>query len=150
MSNKSNNIFIDDLKYGLKYEALAMNKIIDKYKYKIVKISDGYQPKYDFKLANMDNKMIRYEVKTTQMAYSTIFIEFKNKDGKPTGISLSTAHYYIFVDVSKNDEQYYVIETSLLKQIIELHTIRMSLNKYKNSVGYIIDKNIIIGSSVQL
>jgi hypothetical protein len=142
--------FINDLKYGLIYETKALNKIIDKYKYKIVKISDGYEPKYDFKLATIDNKIIRYEVKTTKIAYSTIFIEFKNKDDKPSGISLSTAHYYIFVDVSDDDEQYYLIRTSILKQIIEKHTIKISPNKYRNSWGYIVCKNIIIASSVQL
>jgi hypothetical protein len=144
------NNFINDLKYGLIYETKALNKIIDKYNYKIVKISDGYQPKYDFKLANINNKIIRYEVKTTQIEYSTIFIEFKNKNDKPTGINVSTAHYYIFVDVSKNDEQYYLIRTSILKKIIEKHTIKISPNKYKNSWGYIVDKNIIIGSSIIL
>jgi hypothetical protein len=146
----SNNNFIYDVKFGKIYETKALNKIIDKYKYIIVKISDGYQPKYDFKLVTKDKKMIRYEVKTTQMAYSTIFIEFTNKNDKPSGISLSTAKYYIFVDVSNNDEQYYLIKTSLLKQLIEKHLIKISPNKYKNSWGYIIDKNIVIASSIIL
>lgn len=142
--------FINDLRYGIIYENKAREKIVDKFHYKIIKISDGYEPRYDFKALNESiNKKIKYEVKTTKQQYNTIFIEFKNSTNKPSGIRLTTANYYIFVDVS-DDEQYYLIKTSILKEIIEKHTIKIALNYCKNAWGYIIDKNIIIGSSTIL
>lgn len=145
----SNN-FINDLRYGLLYESKARDKIIEKYNYKIIKISESYEPRYDFKAIDpITNKKIKYEVKTTKQQYNTIFIEFKNSSNKPSGISLTTANYYIFVDIL-DDEQYYVIKTSILKEIIEKHTIKIAPNYCNNAWGYIIDKNIIIGSSVIL
>lgn len=143
------NNFHNDLELGLKYESRARDRIVDKYSYRIIKVSAGNEPRYDFKALNeKTNEKIRYEVKTTKQQYNTIFVEYQYKN-KPSGINSTTANYYIFVDVS-DDEQYYLIKTSLLKQIIEKHTMKIAPNYCKNAWGYIIDKDIIIGSSIIL
>jgi hypothetical protein len=145
----ANNSHID-LEYGLKYESRAREKKVDKYNYKIIKISEAYEPRYDFKAVNHEtHKKIRYEVKTTRQQYNTIFIEY-HYNNKPSGINLTTAHFYAFVDIFDDDEQYYVIRTSILKKIIETNTIKIVPNRYKNAWGFIIDKNIIVASSVVL
>jgi hypothetical protein len=149
-----NGIFKDDVKYGLKYELRTHQHIKDKYNYEIIKISQGNSPKYDFKaLDRINDKKIKYEVKTTRKEYTTVFIEYENSFGKPSGINKTEAHKYIFVDVSydeDNNENYYMIDIILLKAIIIKHTIKHTINKFKGDKGYIINKDIIIASSVQL
>ena len=150
----SNGNFKNDLSYGIKYEERTQSKIVDKYNYKIIKISQGNSPKYDFKaLDKINNKKLKYEVKTTSQEYQTVFIEFKNGNNKPSGINKTTSHFYIFVDVSKKEddnEKYYLIQTIKLKKIIEENTIKIIPNRYKNAWGYIVKKNIIIAASVEL
>jgi hypothetical protein len=150
----SNGTFKNDLLYGIKYEERTQLKILDKYNYKIIKISQGNSPKYDFKaLDKINKKKIKYEVKTTSQEYQTIFIEFKNGDNEASGINKTTSHFYIFVDVSKNEddnEKYYSIQTTKLKKIIEENTIKIIPNRYNNAWGYIVKKNIIIAASVEL
>ena len=88
--------FENDNEKGLIYELKARNKIIEHYNYTISEISTGYNPYYDFiAYDNTNNRYIQYEAKTSLQNYPTLFIEYKNNNHKPTGISITTSKYYI-------------------------------------------------------
>ena len=141
--------FKKDLAFGKIYEQKAIKKLIN-IGYKLIKTNDTY--KYDFKAETEEGIINNYEVKTTKKECPTIFIEFDNCKGKPTGISTTKANFYIFVEVSKNDanyENYYIISVDKLNKIIINHPLRISKNYFNNATGYIINKYIIFGSSTQ-
>jgi hypothetical protein len=152
MSSGQNNFKID-LNYGKKYELLTILKLQEKFNYKLVEIPNGKCEGYDIKMSHeYFNKFIKFEVKTTRSEYETIFIEYSNKNNKPSGINNTTSNYYIFVDISYDEEHinYYMIDINNLMDIIENETIKICSNKFNTAWGYLINKRTIINSSVQL
>ena len=70
---------------------------------------------------------------------NNLFIEFESFK-KPSGISVSKAHYYIFSDT--ND--YYLIETQKLKEILNnIINKKIVCTHDKLTFGYLVRKEVI-------
>ena len=132
--------FYENLKRFQPYEVLA-SELIKKYKnVEIVKFCDNN--KYDFK----DSTGVKYEVKTEPSSLKTCnyFVEFFAY-GKPSGISTTKAHYYIFSDMTN----YYMISIDDLKAIVKEHGI---IKKTRDGLtsGHLIRTSIIHDVSITL
>jgi hypothetical protein len=138
-----NDDFIKDLNFGLEYEKKAQELIIKKFNKTVIKECHDY--KYDFKT----DDGIKYEVKTDLMSKKTnnFFIEILSHR-QPSGIQTTHADFYIITDTDK----FYLIDINLLKKL--LHELgenkKLVYNKNKTSLGYIINKYLIINLSITL
>ena len=106
--------FYENLKRFQPYEVIA-SELIKKYKnVGITKFCDNN--KYDFKTSDG----IKYEVKCEPSSIKTgnYFVEFFAY-GKPSGISTTKAHFYIFSDTTN----YYMISVDELKALVKEHGI---------------------------
>jgi hypothetical protein len=104
-------MFDDDLKFGHVYERRALHL----FKYENFSFNDTSA--YDILL----NGKIKIEVKADRLTYATgnLAVEYECR-GKPSGISISEAHYYIFFVINRNaDDDVYIIPTEHLKQMIQ-------------------------------
>jgi hypothetical protein len=115
------NLFKEKLIIGQHFELLAQKQLIDYYQgnYDVTETCDNAS--FDFKLSNGKY----YEVKCDNKASSTgnVFIE-NVQFGKPSGIEISTADYYIIVlnSTSYFTEDKYLflkITTSTLRKLIK-------------------------------
>ena len=132
--------FYENLKRFQPYEVIA-SELIKKYKnVEIVKFCENN--KYDFK----DSDGIKYEVKCEPSSLKTCnyFVEFWAY-GKPSGISVSKAHFYIFSDMMS----YYLISIDELKAIVKEHGI---LKKTRDGLtsGNLVRTNLIHDISIKL
>ena len=117
------------------YEIIASEKICLLNNKKLIKFNDDYR--YDFKTSDK----IKYEVKTDELSLKThnLFIEFESYK-KPSGITSSKAHFYIFCDTI----DYYLIETQKLKIILcNIENKKIVSTKDKQTYGYLIRKEVI-------
>ena len=140
-----NNVFKKKLKEAHIYEKQAA--IITSEYFNDYDISFNFDNKYDFVL---NNKQLKFEVKYDDMSNKTnnYFIEYESFY-KLSGISVSISDYYILT----NSNNYYMIETKKLKQLIKdkkYKFIRKSGDNVSNSTGYIFDINIINNESIKL
>ena len=122
-----------------KYEILAADKIKKIYNKEIENLLDENNGnKYDFICDN-----IKYEVKCdiASIKYSNFFIEYFGYS-KPSGIAITQSNYYIITD-AEND---YLIETDKLKELCNIHGT-LKTTKNKTTIGYVINKNIVISNS---
>jgi hypothetical protein len=119
-----------------KYEEEAAKRIKTKFNVEIVKFNNNNE--YDF----VDNNDIKYEVKYDGRSNTSnnVFIEFLGY-GKPSGINVTQAKYYIITD----GNLYLLILTKKLKKLITNCPIKFT--KDGSTAGYIINKNIIISNS---
>jgi len=97
--------FRQKLAFGEKYQEISKRYLpIDEF---IVETAHGQQKEFDYR----SNKY-SYEVKSDRMGYAygckTFFIEYEC-NGKPSGISSTTADYYYYF-FHKPDENYVVYE----------------------------------------
>ena len=132
--------FYDNLKKFQKYEVIA-SELIKKYKnVKITKFCDDN--KYDFKTSDGT----KYEVKTEPSSLKTCnyFVEFFAY-GKPSGISVTKAHFYIF----SNTTDYYMITVDELKALVKEHGI---LRKTRDGLtsGHLLRTHFIHDVAVKL
>ena len=117
------------------YEIIASEKICLLNNTQLIKFNNDYR--YDFKTSDK----IKYEVKTDELSLKTnnLFIEFESYR-KPSGISSTKAHYYIFSDTI----DYYLIETQKLKTILSnIENKKIVSTKDKQTFGYLIRKEVI-------
>ena len=117
------------------YEIIASEKICLLNNTQLIKFNNDYR--YDFKTSDK----IKYEVKTDELSLKTnnLFIEFESYK-KPSGISSTKAHYYIFSDTI----DYYLIETQKLKTILSnIENKKIVSTKDKQTFGYLIHKEVI-------
>ena len=119
------------------YETLAGERVCCRNNVKIIEICENAD--YDFKTD--DN--ITYEVKADSMSLKTnnFFIEYLGY-GKPSGIDITKANYYILTDT----EKYYLIETDKLKLLVENCSTRKTADG--STYGYLISRKIISENSV--
>ena len=98
--------FYENLRKYQPYEVVASELIKEKYNVMITSFCEDNR--FDF----VDNNGISYEVKTepTSIKTGNYFVEFFAY-GKPSGISVTKAHYYIF----SNTTNYYMISVDELK-----------------------------------
>ena len=138
------NNFIDNLEFGRIYEKEAQDKIIKLNNVSIIEEqnSDNWMfTHFDFRTS--DN--ITYEIKADKMSLKTnnFFIEVRNKNGL-TGLSITKAEYHIIT----NTENYYLISTEQIRQIIIINRKHFKLASTKNgTVGYLVPKLYIIKHS---
>ena len=117
------------------YEIIASQKISLLNNTQLIKFNNDYR--YDFKTSDK----LKYEVKTDELSLKTnnLFIEFESYK-KPSGISSSKAHYYIFSDTI----DYYLIETQKLKTILSnIENKKIVSTKDKLTFGYLVRKEVI-------
>ena len=117
------------------YEIIASEKVCLLNNTKLIKFNNDYR--YDFKTSDK----IKYEVKTDELSLKTnnLFIEFESYK-KPSGISSSKAHFYIFCDTI----DYYLIETQKLKNILcNIENKKIVSTKDKLTFGFLLRKEII-------
>ena len=130
--------FNENLKRYQPYEVEA-SELIKKYK-NVTILKFCNDNRYDFKTSDK----IRYEVKTEPSSIITgnYFIEFFAY-GKPSGISVTRAHFYIFSDMTN----YYLIPIDELKAIVKEHG---KLKKTKDGLtsGFLVRCNIINSASI--
>lgn len=111
--------FVDDLKFGNKYEDIAIKELIDNgYELK-EKAPNKYFPDYDF-IMTKNNIDIKYEVKADRQAfkYGNIAIETENNN-KISSLLLSKADFYIYYIIKPDNTHIkYIIPVSILKQFI--------------------------------
>jgi hypothetical protein len=132
--------FYENLKRFQPYEVQA-SELIKKYKnVEIFKFCESN--KYDFKTSDG----IKYEVKTEPSSIKTgnYFIEFWAY-GKPSGISVTKAHYYIFSDTIN----YYLISIDDLKALVKTHGILKNTND-KLTCGHLVKCSVINDVSIKL
>ena len=116
------NTFHRDLEFGASFENMAIQKISSENS--VIERPVGKFKEYDFILDG-----IKYEVKSDKRAYSTgnFCIEFKRASGTLSGISTTTADYYIyFIVYPGGDYDMYKITVSFIKDLIDkkqYHTI---------------------------
>jgi len=128
--------FNDKLKLGQEYEELAIQKIKLKYNVALVKRKDDNT--YDFKTSDRKTYEVKADLKSATS--KNFFIEYEGF-GKPTGIDVTKAKYYILTDGSS----YYMIRTKLLKELtINNSYYRYTMNDISLTRGYIIPKSDII------
>lgn len=109
--------FITDLQFGNKFQAEYIKTMIPTPLN--IEIMEGYYKEYDF-IADG----IKYEVKSDRMTFATgnICIEYECS-GKPSGISLSTADFWIYIVLDKQQiVETYKIPSSFIKSQIEAKT----------------------------
>jgi len=136
----SNNYFYEKfVKPYQKYEEEASERIKKHLNVEIVKFNNNNE--YDF----IDSNEIKYEVKYDGYSNTSnnFFIEFLGY-GKPSGITVSQAKYYIITD----GNLYLLILTKKLKKLIKNCPIKFT--KDGLTAGYIISKNIIISQSTDI
>ena len=111
------NTFDRDLADAKPFEREACTRIEKLNNVKCIATQDGKNKnimKHDF--TTSDN--IKYEVKhdIASTKWGNAFIEFKNKYNVLTGISITTADYYIIIsDYNDNQDIFYLVEVAFLK-----------------------------------
>lgn len=125
---------------GDMHERESRLKITKKYNVEVVEIQDETNFKkvhYDFKTS--DN--ITYEVKADIMSQTTnnFFIEYEGYN-KPSGLAITKAEKHILI----SGDEYYVINTQQIKQLIKINKYRQVMTQNKSTKGYLIPKKDII------
>jgi len=114
------NQFKKDLNFGLSFERKAINTLMDTGKYKGVILPPANKPfKYwDFKLLDNEGNWTTYEVKAQRNTekYNTLIIEYEYRN-KPSGITTSTADYYIVY--SADSGRVWTIKSEDLRTLIK-------------------------------
>ncbi len=132
-------IFYDNLRKFQPYEIEASKRIEAKFNIKTKRFCNTNR--YDFKTT--DN--IKDEVKTEPSSLRTgnFFIEFSGY-GKPSGIAVTKSNFNIISDTIN----YYLISTLILKEIISNNTFKIITTKDNKTIGYLVNKNIVIAASI--
>jgi hypothetical protein len=116
------NTFHRDLEFGKRWEETAIDKLSSENS--VIERPVGCHKEYDFILDG-----ISYEVKSDKRAYSTgnLCIEYKRASGALSGISTTTAEYYIYFVVKPGGGyDVYKITVSYIKKLIQqkqYHTV---------------------------
>jgi hypothetical protein len=136
----SYNYFLLKLAESKQYEIKASELISAHFNVDILNFNDDN--KYDFKASDG----LLYEVKADKMSLKTgnFFIEYEGY-GRPSGISVSIANYYIL----SNTEQYYLISSVILKELCEIHGVPSKV-RINDTFGFLIKCAIVITNSIQL
>jgi hypothetical protein len=118
--------FKRDLETGQYYENLSID-ILLKHGFENIEIDGKYNPYYDI-TATKNNKKVYIECKYNSYTDKTgyIFLECCKRNLKASGISITTANYYIFYSKSK----YWICGVNKVKNILK-HTICKELKKVK-------------------
>ena len=139
--------FLEDLKFGEKYEKLFLNYV----EYDEYKKPQGKFKYYDLKIIKGDKKTF-YEIKADRLIQKTgnIAIEF-SCNNKPSGISVSTADYWGIFEITENGHKLYIIPINEIKLIINTKTIKIcKVGDNFNSKMYLIKKEYFENYKINL
>lgn len=140
------NKFKKDLAQGKKYELESLNYL----DYDTYEMKEGYFKEYDLTITK-DNVDTKIEVKSDRQASFTgnIAIEYECNN-KPSGLTSTTADYWLYFVVHKDKDECYKIPTDELKELVkdcrkvrggDDYKSRMYLLKINNCGKYQIYKN---------
>ncbi len=120
--------FRKDLKYGQRYEKIAMEYFDSKNN--TIYAPKGYHKQYDF----IVNDEFKVEVKCDRMAFNTgnLAIEYRC-NGIDSGINATTAHVYMYFIIKKNGYDCYKIPVEKLKKICLKHGRKIRGGDFKSS-----------------
>lgn len=109
------NKFEKDLAQGKKYELESL-KYLD---YDNYEMKEGYFKEYDL-IITKDNVDTKIEVKSDRQASITgnMAIEYECND-KPSGLTSTTADYWLYFVVHKDKDECYKIPTNELKDLVK-------------------------------
>ena len=139
--------FLEDLKFGEKYEKLFLNYV----EYDEYKKPQGKFKYYDLGIIKGDKKTF-YEIKADRLIHKTdnIAIEF-SCNNKPSGISVSTADYWGIFEIIENGHELYIIPINEIKLIINTKTIKICKGGDNfNSKMYLIKKEYFENYKINL
>jgi hypothetical protein len=140
--------FQKDLKFGTKYEEIALNEYIEYETYKRPEKENMLY--YDFLI----NDTIKYEIKADRMAFKTknLCIELFNNN-KLSGLNTTEADYYIYFIINGDKiETVYKIDTTVLEELVKNKEIKSGGDNKKSKFvllnidlvkDYIIEKKSI-------
>ena len=132
------NKFQKDLATGHEYEKRSLLYL----HYDTHKFIQGYHKEYDLEIIK-DGKKIKIEVKSDKQASLTnnLAIEYEcNK--KPSGITSTTADYWVYFIVFEDREECYKIPTEELKELVK-DCKQVSGGDGQRSRLYLINKSIV-------
>ena len=141
--------FVEDLKFGKKYENELLKYII----YDSYNLADGLFKDYDLKI-NINQKSITYEVKADRLTYKTnnIAIEYECSK-KDSGISTTKSDFYAYFIIKPNDNyDLYIIPTEDIKTFIKENKFIRIVNggDNYNSKMYLFNVNIFKKYNIKL
>ena len=119
------------------YETLSAERVCRRNSVKIIEICENA----DFDFKTDDGLTFEVKADTVSLKTNNFFIEFLGY-GKPSGIDITKANYYILTDT----EKYYLIETDKLKLLVENCSTRKTADG--STYGYLISRKIISENSV--
>ena len=134
----ANYDFNKDLPTAKETEREVAKIIENAYDAKILKFEDTNE--YDI-LANIKGKDYKFEIKEDFMTCKTgnVALEFECR-GKPSGIQISEADFYIYKIHSGNGTHFYLFKTSILKGMVAERKYFRIVNggdKGSNSMNYL-------------
>jgi hypothetical protein len=131
--------FWKQLKVGQQFEAIAHEKIRNLYNNSIKKITTNNTSAYDFKIFPSNET---FEVKADLLAIKTghFFIETYGY-GKPSGISISDAKFYIITDT----KYYFLIQTDKLKEL--MIDCQIMKTRDEKTLGFLINRFDLVKNS---
>ena len=129
--------FQKDLKQGKKYEKIALDYL----DYDSVKHMEGKFKEYDF-IITKDDLFTKIEVKSDRQASQTNNLAIEYECNKPSGITASTADYWIYFIVFEDRDECYKIPTNELKEIVK-SCKKVSGGDNNVSKMYLVNKKLI-------
>jgi hypothetical protein len=132
-----NEDWLKTLDEGKYYEELAIKKHLEYDDYTIETMCSSY----DIEIIK-DNIKEYYEVKSDKITQLTgnIFIEYESNK-KPSGISITTADYYLIFEVVYKDQyNLYKIPINSLKELCNTSKIKKNSGYKGYSSGYLVKK----------
>ena len=126
--------FQQDLQFGQRWEDIFIQQFAKHN-------SILYRPKGYFREFDVEIDGIRYEVKADKRTHSTnnVCIEYEHT-GKPSGISTTTADFYIYFVISPdNSYVVYKIPTHYIRELIDAKKYHRVIHNYDDAVFYLFD-----------
>ena len=131
--------FLINLQKYKPYEFIAQGRICSLFNTEILNVCCNKD--YDFETT----QKIKYELKTDEKSLTTgnFYIEYQGYN-KLSGITTTKADYYIL----SNTKEYYLIDVGILRALTKNKPTRAT--KDGSTLGYIINKNLIIKHSIEI
>lgn len=102
--------------------------------------------KYDIKMIYDAFEILTFEIKTDYLTTNpdgNLFIEFENKQGKESGVSVSDADWYVYIFAHFN-EMWFIEKDNLMKILYGMgYTFPVGESKGNNSRGYLIPRHSV-------
>lgn len=91
----------------------------------VLDVKKGFNPWCDVAVVTPNKPTLTFEVKTTNKENGYVQIELSRADGKPSGLSMTKAHYYVILHKTfartKQIGKLRILKTETLKKIIDFY-----------------------------